>query len=256
MVFKWKNMKKKVILIGYKGRLGSVFYEWLNEKEDRFTTHGVGREDDLESSIVELKPDLVIDLSDADSVFSNAVKVIQYSVPLIIGASGLGKNDLDKLRQMSIDKNQKTLHIPNFSFTAALMLACVKKCASFFGEVHILESHHSKKKDRPSQTAKYTEEIIKNIWDNGEKQAENILTKNAKGLVVQKKEKNTLEIASRRSSGLLAEQEVMFSCEDETLSIIAKTQSRSAFCRGLELSIEAIDSLPSGLTEGLETVLE
>ena len=53
----------------------------------------------------------------------------------------------------------------------------------------------------------------------------------------------------------LAHQEVIFGAAGETLTIRHDTTSREAFVPGVLLAVRRIQSLPPGLTVGLETLL-
>ena len=57
-------------------------------------------------------------------------------------------------------------------------------------------------------------------------------------------------------AGLVAHQEVILGGPGETLTIRHDTTSREAFVPGVLRAIEAVRSLPPGLTVGLEALLE
>ncbi len=62
-------------------------------------------------------------------------------------------------------------------------------------------------------------------------------------------------IHSVRLPGLVAHQEVIFGAPGQTLTIRHDTSSREAFVPGVLLAVRRIQSLPPGLTVGLETLL-
>ena len=62
-------------------------------------------------------------------------------------------------------------------------------------------------------------------------------------------------IHSVRLPGLVAHQEVIFGATGQTLTIRHDTSSREAFVPGVLLAVRRIQSLPPGLTVGLETLL-
>ncbi|MGH3139986.1 MAG: dihydrodipicolinate reductase C-terminal domain-containing protein, partial [Gaiellales bacterium] len=65
----------------------------------------------------------------------------------------------------------------------------------------------------------------------------------------------SVPIHSVRLPGLVAHQEVIFGAPGQTLSIRHDTTSREAFVPGVLLAVRRIQSLPPGLTVGLETLL-
>ena len=228
--------RKKVLLIGYQGKLGSIFYSMLNEDDSGYIAKGKGRDGDLDTALAQTKPDIVIDVSDANSVYNNSLTVIKKRYHLIIGASGLSNFQLEHIHNEAKSAKQTTLHMANFSLSTMLMFACLRKCAHYFDQAHVLESHHIEKIDKPSQSAKATKQIIEKVWID-----QNI--------------HEEVEIASRRSNAVMAENEVFFSREGESLTLVAKTQSRKAFINGLKLALKHIERLPYGLTQGLDFLL-
>jgi 4-hydroxy-tetrahydrodipicolinate reductase len=62
-------------------------------------------------------------------------------------------------------------------------------------------------------------------------------------------------IHSVRLPGLVAHQEVIFGGEGQLLTIRHDTTARESFADGVLLALEKLDSLPPGLTVGLETLL-
>ena len=90
-----------------------------------------------------------------------------------------------------------------------------------------MELHADTKRDAPSGTARATAEGI-----GGE-----------------------VPIHSIRLPGLVAHQEVILSGAGELLTIRHDTTSREAFVPGILRAVEAVASLPPGLTVGLDAIL-
>jgi 4-hydroxy-tetrahydrodipicolinate reductase len=62
-------------------------------------------------------------------------------------------------------------------------------------------------------------------------------------------------IHSVRLPGLVAHQEVILGGAGQTLTIRHDTTSREAFVPGVLLALEKLDSLPPGVTSGLDALL-
>ena len=58
-----------------------------------------------------------------------------------------------------------------------------------------------------------------------------------------------------RLPGLVAHQEVIFGGEGQLLTIRHDTTARESFADGVLLALEKLDSLPPGLTVGLDALL-
>jgi 4-hydroxy-tetrahydrodipicolinate reductase len=93
--------------------------------------------------------------------------------------------------------------------------------------VEVVELHNEAKKDAPSGTAKATAERV-----------------------------GGAEIHSVRLPGLVAHQEVLFGGDGQLLSIRHDAFNREAYVPGVLLALERLPRLPSGLTVGLEAILD
>jgi 4-hydroxy-tetrahydrodipicolinate reductase len=96
-----------------------------------------------------------------------------------------------------------------------------------FPRAEIIELHGEAKKDAPSGTAALTAKLI-----GGDP-----------------------VIHSVRLPGLVAHQEVIFGGEGQLLTIRHDTTARESFADGVLLALERLDSLPAGLTVGLDSLL-
>jgi len=101
------------------------------------------------------------------------------------------------------------------------------QAAQYFPRAEIVELHNEAKKDAPSGTAARTAELI-----GGDP-----------------------VIHSVRLPGLVAHQEVIFGGEGQLLTIRHDTTARESFGEGVLLALGKLDSLPPGLTIGLDSLL-
>ena len=168
--------------------------------------------------------DVAIDFTRPDAVLDDAARCLETRVPLVVGTTGF---DLDALDRLAREQGVPCFYAPNFAVGAVLMMRFAEEAsASFRGE--ILELHAETKLDAPSGTAKATAERMG----------------------------GNVPIHSVRLPGLLAHQEVILGGPGETLTIRHDTTSREAFVPGVLQAIEAVRSLPPGLTVGLESLLQ
>ena len=68
-------------------------------------------------------------------------------------------------------------------------------------------------------------------------------------------ERGGVRVHSIRLPGLVAHQEVIFGREGQLLTIRHDTTARESFADGVLLVLEKLDSLPAGVTVGLENLL-
>ncbi|MCC7053694.1 MAG: hypothetical protein IT355_10535 [Gemmatimonadaceae bacterium] len=100
---------------------------------------------------------VVIDVSVADAVMTNAEACLAAELPLVIGVTGWQGAEA-ALRADVESAGASVLVAPNFSVGATLFSAAVADAARRFAaalgfDAHIVETHHALKRDAPSGTA-------------------------------------------------------------------------------------------------------
>ena len=168
--------------------------------------------------------DVAVDFTRPDAVLSDAERCLAAGVPLVVGTTGFDRDALDR---MAREAGVPCFHAPNFALGAVLMMRFAEEAARAFPKAEIVELHADTKLDAPSGTAKATAARM-----GGE-----------------------VPIHSVRLPGLVAHQEVILGGPGEILTIRHDTTSREAFVPGVVRAIDAVRSLPTGLTVGLDALL-
>ena len=173
----------KVLVSGACGKMGKEVVNAINEAHD---TELVGAVDvinvgediglialgkansikitnDLKDTILNVKPDVVIDFTQPDSAFVNAKTIIEAGARPVIGTTGLKDNEIDELKALAKEKNLSGLIAPNFTTGAVLMMMFAQMAAKYFDNAEIIEYHHNKKKDAPSGTAVKTAQLMSEV---------------------------------------------------------------------------------------------
>ena len=166
----------------------------------------------------------MVDFTAPDVVEANVRAAVERGVPCVIGTSGFDHARVDALAR---ERAVACFHAPNFALGAVLMMRFAQEAAAHLPRAEIIELHNEAKKDAPSGTAKATAEAL-----GGEP-----------------------TIHSVRLPGLVAHQEVLFGGDGQLLTIRHDTFSREAFVPGVLLALERLDTLPAGLTVGLDKLL-
>jgi 4-hydroxy-tetrahydrodipicolinate reductase len=218
----------RVAIIGAKGKMGVLADEAISAMPSVKEVIRVYSSDDLNDVLANTKPDIAIELTSHVSVARNAECIVNNRVKPLIGASGLTKAQIDDLCRHCAEHKLGGLVIPNFSLGVAYMTKLTKMMSRHFKDISIVEFHHAQKKDKPSGTASYTANLV--------------------GIAPE-------TIASIRSPGFLAKQQVYINTEHERLIIDHESFSRHSFLQGIQLSIEALSKL-SYMVVGLENILE
>lgn len=244
-------MTINVLVNGAFGRMGQCTVKALSE-DGRFNLVGqTGREYDLKKAIKDSDAHVVIDFTDADSVFKNSEAIIEAGARPVIGTSGLTQDQITKLEQMVLKKNLGGIIAPNFSLGAVLMMKHAADIARYMPNVEIVEWHHDKKIDSPSGTALRTAEMLAGA--HSQLNAAHMPTKetipHARGAT-----HHGVPIHAIRLPGLLAHQTIIFGGTGESLTLRHDSLDRSCFMPGVLLACEKVMGLKK-LIYGLEQVL-
>jgi 4-hydroxy-tetrahydrodipicolinate reductase len=263
---------KKIIMFGICGKMGkSISAELIKEKEIELvggfdiinTGVDVGefltgkktgyKIHDSYEDIKKLHPDIIVDFTTADSANKNINWAIDNNLNIIVGTTGLSKEDLRKIEGRALKSNSKTLIVPNFSIGAAVMIKISRMISKYFDDCEIIEMHHDKKKDAPSGTSLLTAEEISLENSSGKprlKEGETETIEGSRGGFT-----GGIHIHSVRLPGLLAHQQVIFGTKGQTLSIKHDSIDRSSFYPGVILAIRNLDKL-SNFTFGLDKLID
>lgn len=238
----------KVAINGAKGKMGQLAQSALAGLEGVEVVGLWGRGDDLGCLIGEAKPDVVLDLTLASVVASNARTIIDSGVCPVIGTSGLKKEDLVELSELAARRGVSGLVVPNFSITAVLMMKYAQDAAKYLKNVELVEYHHEKKEESPSGTALKTIEMMSESHLESRARGEEIFPGSLGG------EYLNVPVHSLRMPGFLAAQEVIFGEAGETLVLKSSASSRDAFKSGIRIACLKVGTL-GRFASGLENVL-
>jgi len=205
----------KVCLYGTGGKVGSVLGPALREAGHQVRD---GRAEGPDGC------DAAVDFTRPEAVLENAAACLAAGVPVVVGTSGFDHEALDRAARGA---GVPCFYAPNFAVGALLMMRFAEEAARSFPRAAIVELHAETKLDAPSGTAKATAARM-----GGE-----------------------VPIHSVRLPGLVAHQEVILGGRGETLTIRHDTTSRDAFVPGVLKALEAVRTLPPGLTVGLDALL-
>jgi 4-hydroxy-tetrahydrodipicolinate reductase len=175
--------------------------------------------------LVELgEAEAMVDFTAPEAAEANVRAAIELGIPSVVGTTGWAADAVDEPAR---ERGVAVLYAPNFAIGAVLMMRFAEQAARYFPRVEVVELHNEAKKDVPSGTAKATAERV-----------------------------GGAEIHSVRLPGLVAHQEVLFGGDGQLLSIRHDAFNREAYVPGVLLALERLPRLPSGLTVGLEAILD
>ncbi len=263
---------KKVIMAGICGKMGRAMTSGLL-KEDwvevigGFDKYDIGRDIGTIAGcgatgkkvygswdeIAGLEPDLIIDFTNAQAAILSINWALDNGIDIIVGATGLGKQELSSVEKKAASSLSKVFIVPNFSIGAVLMVKISAMIASYFDACEIIELHHEKKRDAPSGTSLLTADSISAAKNFGIKRLRENETESHEGSRGAFYE--GVHIHSVRLPGFLAHQEVIFGTAGQTLTLRHDSTDRTSFYPGLVLAIKKIGTLGS-FTYGLDKIIE
>lgn len=251
----------KVGVLGAKGRMGSLVCGTVRAAEDL----ELGAAVDIGDSRDPLAScDVVVDFTSPAAVMDNLTWCLRHGRNVVIGTSGFGAARLAQVAGIiaatpagggpPAETMPKVLVVPNFSVGAVLMMRFAEQAARFFDSVEIIELHHAGKVDAPSGTAARTAAMIKAARAaarlGASPDATTTEAPGARGAMV-----DEVRVHSVRLAGLVAHQEVLLGGSGETLTIRHDSLDRASFIPGVLRAVRGVESLPAGLTVGLDSLL-
>lgn len=242
---------QRIIVNGAKGKMGQVTVQTIDASDCYELVAALGREDNLAQAVTRLKPDIVIDFTNASSAYENTKIILDHQVRAVIGSSGLTKDEIQTLTQQCEMQKLGTIIAPNFSLGAILMMQCAKHIAKYFNDVEIIETHHEQKQDAPSGTAIKTAQLIQDARQStpAQKVETNVLP-GSRGA-----RSHDVPIHAVRLPGFVASQQVVFGQQGENLSITHHSINRECFMPGVLLALDKVQTLHH-LVYGLDTLIQ
>jgi len=208
----------KLALFGAEGKVGVALRPVLERAGHDVRGIEIGDEPDVAGL------DAAVDFTTPDAAPANVRAALEQGVSCVVGTTGW---DPQPLHELAAANGLRLFVAPNFSIGAVLMMRFAHEAAAHFPRAEVIELHNEAKKDAPSGTARATAALI-----GGD-----------------------TVIHSVRLPGLVAHQEVIFGGEGELLTIRHDTIARESFAYGVLLVLEKLESLPPGLTVGLDSLL-
>lgn len=211
---------------------------------------GVMIKGEAEEALMQDRYDVVVDFTQAEALRQNLPHYLEHKVSLVIGTTGLAKDEISGFAEKTKKAGIGCLFAPNFAIGAVLMMQFARIAARYMDRAEIIEFHHPQKKDAPSGTAIKTAEGIREERDIIFEDHSTEMVKGSRGGVV-----GSVNIHSVRLPGYIAHQEVIFGGEGQTLTIRHDSLSRISFMPGVVLAVRHV-AAHQGFFYGLESILD
>lgn len=244
-----------IAVCGANGKMGKEVVKAVNEAEDMTLTAQIdiynGQFATIKDAKNSVKIDVLVDFTQPDSIYENALYCLNNGIKIVIGTTGLSDTQIEELKILSEKNNTACLIAPNFSTGAVLMMKFAEIASKYFDNAEIIELHHNQKKDAPSGTAVKTAALM-----SGDKSfttgncAEKETLEGARGANAY----DNIHIHSVRMPGYMASQEVLFGSSGQILTIRHDSTNRECYMPGVLLAIRHV-SEKGGFTYGLDKIM-
>lgn len=250
-----------ILLIGALGRLGTAISEYISNSDKYKIVAGfdININNNINntkyniykdiSEIIEenIKPDVVIDFSSPYVLDLTLEFCLKTASPLVLGTTGLDETQKEKI--LIASKSLPIFWSVNMSFGIKILEnICnnIVELSDDIFDIDIIEKHHNKKIDSPSGTAKMIAESLKSKSDILY-QTNKIVCKNNNLNLNKTRDKDEIKIHSIRAGNIIGEHSVIFSSEDEMLTVSHVCNSKKVFARGAIKAADFIINKKTGL---------
>lgn len=243
------NEETRLAVTGATGRMGRAVLDAAAERGTLTVVLAVNRDPaaadadgsraiepaaDLPAMLNERVPDVLVDFSGPDSAVEYANACADTGVAFVTGTTGFDDAQRGRLREAS--ETIPVLRAANFSRGIQALLGAVGEAIGALPgyDVELTETHHNRKRDAPSGTAKTILDRIETSRSNGEiddSDAEvSDRTYGREG--IQPRTEGEIGVHVRRAGDVRGEHEVLVAGNDEVLTLTHRAESRGVFAAG------------------------
>lgn len=195
----------KVILQGYRGKMGKEIFSYLENQG--VNVIGVDEEHPLSLYENEKGVDFLIDFSSIEGTYEIVKFALSHQLPLLIGTTGIQEETIKEWDKLAKEKKLTMVLLENYLLSIFYLKQFLRKVDSLFPQIEMEETHHQSKKDCPSGTAL----LLRRSFSSQKK----------------------IPILSKRVTIYTYEHKIILKNEDETIEIVHRTFHKRAYAKGL-----------------------
>src|SRR2546423_7378318 len=157
-------------------------------------------------------PDVAVEFTQPSAALANVMACLRASVPVVVGTTGWYES-LPEVTRVANETSSGLLWSPNFSLRVNVMIEVARYAATLMSnleefDAHIIETHHTRKKDAPSGTAIAIAKVASDALDR------------------------PIPTTSIRAGSVPGTHELLFDGAFEQLSIVHEARDRRVFAEG------------------------
>jgi len=185
--------------------------------------------------------EVAVDFTVVEAARDNMRWCAENGVHVVVGTTGFSREDLADLEARFHESTANAVVAPNFAIGAVLMMRLAEVASPYFESAEVIEAHAQTKLDAPSGTALATARRLAAARREPFAYArpETVTLEHTRG-----GEEGSVGVHSLRLPGVVADQEIIFGAQGQTLTIAHRTTSREAFMPGVLATIRAVVAEP------------
>lgn len=249
----------KIGIVGFYGKLGKANLEVITEDEKSSVAFGVSRsasekgdnfgEIKVYKNIYNSKEecDGIIDFSNRSNIESSVKFALDKNIPLVIGTTGLTKEDEELIEEAS--KVIPILLSHNTGFGINVLLDLVKEACKLLDgfDIEIIEKHHNRKEDAPSGTSKM-------IFNSMKEANKGLYANFGRTGIDSKRKTDEVGFHSVRGGTIISDHDVIFAGNNEVITISHHAESDKSFASGALKALYYIREKENGLYDMKEVL--
>lgn len=240
---------KEVLVSGCNGKMGQLVCDLIETNENFILSCGFDKNVTGEFAFpvysniddIKEKPDVVIDFSIPEATLQILDFCILKNIPIVIATTGFSDEQNQIIQKAST--KIPVFKSANMSYDIQIMKELLTWLSPLLrdNDIEITETHHNRKIDSPSGTAKLLAETINHALGDTHYCNYNRHDKH------EKRDKNEIGMNSIRGGNIVGEHTVQFFGEFETFEIKHTSYSRTVFAEGALKAAKFLISQSAGL---------
>ncbi len=206
---------------------------------------------DLETLFATVKPDVVVDFTNAEGGSTAMRTCIANGVRCVSGSTGISPDELSAIGVSAADAGVGVISASNFALGCVVLIHLARIASSYFEYADVIESHHEMKIDAPSGTALSIVQAM--LEGKGGDFEQNIVEKELLA-GTRGGSMGGVNVHSARMPGRVARHEVVFGALGQTLTLLHDSVDRNSFMPGVMLAVRRVMDEESMIV-GLDKVL-
>ncbi len=228
----------KILLFGY-GKMGKMLEDVINVSDDCAFVGSIDIEQISELLTMGKVADVIIDFSHPNMLAPLCEYASRTKTAVVSGTTGYTAEDMEMLKTLS--NEVPVLYSSNYSLGIAIMkmvLANMRDLIPDDFDIELIETHHNKKIDAPSGTAK----ALLDVLDEKEEHKKVYGREGMCGA----RERGSIGVHAIRGGTVAGEHTVAFYGNNEVLEITHKAESRRVFAEGAVSASKTLVKMKAG----------